>query len=298
MSGTINPIYGKSVLVEYRNTAEKFDLGSDPSATAFFYEHGHSVYLVTNEHAVVDKQGEPIDKIDLHLFDSPEVGDTTQISVNLLDDGSPIWYGHRVADLAIVPLEIDLQQYGHTSYSQADILPRGAVAQDHKMVSGGDSAIVIGYPLGFTDENKLPVIREALISTPYQISFSGDPCFLIDARMHDGMSGSPVLSDSISVSPSFDDDALLSNEASVTGDMVVGGGSRRYLLGIHSGPVFSWSAAAEDNSIISDDSSEDMRALADRIKALESYIDSQLELNQIWYADLIHRILSEKEPVS
>ena len=55
--------------------------------------------------------------------------------------------------------------------------------------------MVLGYPLDFYDElNHFPIARSAGVATWPWFGFDRKPCFLIDARLHPGMSGSPVLS--------------------------------------------------------------------------------------------------------
>jgi hypothetical protein len=52
---------------------------------------------------------------------------------------------------------------------------------------------VLGYPLGFSDElNNLPIVRRASIASAFDVDFEAMPCFLVDAQLHEGMSGSPV----------------------------------------------------------------------------------------------------------
>lgn len=59
----------------------------------------------------------------------------------------------------------------------------------------GHDVIVLGYPLGWHDSiHNLPVIRSGVISSAFLVPFCGHPYFLIDARLHQGTSGAPVLS--------------------------------------------------------------------------------------------------------
>lgn len=56
------------------------------------------------------------------------------------------------------------------------------------------NVVVVGYPLGFYDKkNNLPVYRKASIASAYGINFGGLPYFLVDANLHEGTSGSPVV---------------------------------------------------------------------------------------------------------
>jgi len=54
--------------------------------------------------------------------------------------------------------------------------------------------MVIGFPRGLSDsKHNLPLVRNALVSSAYGINFEEAPMFLVDANLHPGMSGSPVL---------------------------------------------------------------------------------------------------------
>jgi hypothetical protein len=58
----------------------------------------------------------------------------------------------------------------------------------------GDDIIVLGFPRGLSDRtHNLALMRNALIASPYGINFRGEPEFLVDANLHPGMSGSPVM---------------------------------------------------------------------------------------------------------
>ena len=45
-------------------------------------------------------------------------------------------------------------------------------------------------------------MRNALIASPYGINFGGQPMFLVDANLHPGMSGSPVMTKPRTMVPS------------------------------------------------------------------------------------------------
>ena len=293
MSVSINELYSKSTLIEYRNTDEKYDIDQDASATGFFYEHEDDAYLVTNEHVVLDDSGNAIDSFDIRISPTQNVSETERRQIKLLENDSERWYGHEEADVAIVPLELDFDSLSNLSYGKSDILPRNAQYQGSRMVSGGESAVVIGFPMGFTGANYLPIIRNALISTPYGLEFNDTPCFLTDSQMHEGMSGSPVLTDSKLASVNFKEDSLdPETEPEVTTSVMPV--SRRYLLGIHSGPV----SPVIESDISTDQQPEteqekELHEIKKRISDLELLLDSQININRVWYADLIHHILSD-----
>src|SRR3989442_12382964 len=56
----------------------------------------------------------------------------------------------------------------------------------------------MGYPLGqyYDDVFNLPVVRNGTVASAYPMRFRGQPYFLIDSRLHEGTSGSPVMTKS------------------------------------------------------------------------------------------------------
>ncbi len=62
-------------------------------------------------------------------------------------------------------------------------------------INMGEDIQVIGYPLGlyYDDVFNLPVNRSGILASAYPVPFQGKPHFLIDARLHKGTSGSPVI---------------------------------------------------------------------------------------------------------
>jgi len=58
----------------------------------------------------------------------------------------------------------------------------------------GQNVLILGFPLGFHDTvHNLPIVRNATIASSFAHPFKGEPYFLTDARLHRGMSGSPVI---------------------------------------------------------------------------------------------------------
>jgi hypothetical protein len=91
------------------------------------------------------------------------------------------------------------------------------------VIAAGDDVDIIGYPRGFSDVlHNYPVMRTGAIASAYPVPFNGQPLFLVDARLHPGTSGSPVLT-----KPS----SILRTQ---TG-MLHPGGETTYFLGVNSG---------------------------------------------------------------
>lgn len=59
----------------------------------------------------------------------------------------------------------------------------------------GDDVLVIGYPKGFYDSvNLFPAVKSGVICSIFGMNYEGNPCFLIDATLFPGSSGSIVIS--------------------------------------------------------------------------------------------------------
>src|SRR5262249_16233321 len=94
---------------------------------------------------------------------------------------------------------------------------------DKVRVSIGADVQVIGYPLGvYDDVHNLPIVRNASMASIYPVPFRGNPCVLVDARLHSGTSGSPVMTKP-TTTVSHEDGSLNIYNTPVT-----------YLLGVHS----------------------------------------------------------------
>jgi len=66
--------------------------------------------------------------------------------------------------------------------------------QDKVVLGLGDPVIIIGYPYGFSDElHGLPVARQGALASVPRVPFRGKRYFLVDANLHPGTSGSPVI---------------------------------------------------------------------------------------------------------
>jgi hypothetical protein len=181
-------------------------------ATGFFCEGQGRLYLVTNKHVVSGLEG---------YADILRIHPTTKgrrLTLNLRrEDGKPLWLEHSSKKVDLVALEIPKEKiwsHGESffwirddsgkdfrlfTFTEKDLVPE---SYPGVKVPLGSFALVLGYPLGFYDKiHPNPIVRLATVSTiPWQ-DFGGEPCFLIDAVLHPGMSGSPVVSHP--ESPSF-----------------------------------------------------------------------------------------------
>jgi len=229
-------------------------------ATGFFYDYAEGLYFITNRHVVIDEEdGYFPDELRLRLHTNPEnIRQNEQYPIPLYDNGNPVWLEHMnrstEIDLVAIPMDADLinSRYVVRPFNDSDIVP-----PDVKIPIGQD-ALIIGYPKGFYDfRNNLPLTRNALVSSIYPVDFGGKPFFLIDACLHEGMSGSPVLTKPTNVSHRIDGSTSF-----------FGGSGRMYLIGVNS-------------AIVETDNPE------------ENKDEEPLGLNTVWYAKLIPEIITQ-----
>lgn len=166
------------------------------NASGFFFERGERLFLVTSRHVVIDENTQHFPDrlvIELHT-DASNLTLSTGFSVPLYHGGSAAWRqgGDSGGDIDVAVIEL-----------QRAALPKEAVFRtfspdhlqaDHEDVPAGQSLLVVGFPLGFHDVvHHLPVVRHAVIASPYGIRFQGQGYFLTDARTHRGTSGAAVV---------------------------------------------------------------------------------------------------------
>lgn len=216
-----HPLFRITTLLKPEIGGERFN------ATGFFVSVEDSVYLVSNRHVFEHELGITADRIFIRYL--PNEGEwTTEMEAVELAEGDWLTHSSDDADVAVLPVELTELDFGKTGNLA---IPREKfISRLTDMILSGNSAIVVGYPeAGWYSQNKSPLVRNALISSFFGTKFNDDMCFVTDAKMHDGMSGSPVLT-----APS----AIIHN---VEGDIL----RFRYedledlpgLVGIHSGPV-------------------------------------------------------------
>lgn len=167
------------------------------SATGFFFRHSSVKYLVTNRHVVVDEtEGYYPDTLQIKLHASASnPKENINIDIALYDSRpSRLWKEHcqykkTGCDIVLVPLpEPAIAPACINFFTAANFLPSDI------NLSAFSDVVIVGYPLGFHDEvNNLPIYRSGMIASSFPFGFKDKPCFLIDAKLHSGTSGSMVL---------------------------------------------------------------------------------------------------------
>ena len=118
-----------------------------------------------------------------------------------VDDRVKLHPNERV-DVAVINVsellgqELESQR-GEFTYASPFPLSRGLFARHNKelQVEAASDVLVVGYPRGFYDDvNLFPIVKSGVVASRWGAGFKGDPCFLIDAKLFPGSSGSVVIS--------------------------------------------------------------------------------------------------------
>lgn len=177
------------------------------------------------------------------------------------------------------------------------MLHRANIVSDPSSISGGDLAEVVGYPAEKRNFHRLPILRQALISSSYQASFYDSPYFVIDARLHDGMSGSPVVYAPSVVDLEVDEQEIDSDWGTVEPFRVEGTTERKHtrLLGVHSGERLEFDDEISMEDIESDlpkrDSGPDLRDFLRKLEGRLENIERETGINRVWHAKYIDEII-------
>ena len=166
------------------------------NATGFFYLHEDFLYLVTARHVVCDEASQHYPehlRMSLHS-NADDISRSDDLLIPLYMNGVRQWHecncSEGLADVvAVIINDPDvLRSRFVVAFRSGDILHRG------EAMPVGQDALILGFPLGFSDTlNNLPIVRRATIASSFAHPFKGNPYFLTDARLHRGMSGSPVI---------------------------------------------------------------------------------------------------------
>ncbi len=166
------------------------------NATGFFYLQDEYLYLITARHVVHDESmGHHPDHLHVSLHcAADDMSRSEDLMIPLYVDAIPQWFecenAGTVADVVAVSINDSdvLRSRFVTVFRASDIM------QADETIPLGQDALILGFPLGFSDTlNNLPIVRRATIASSFSHPFKGNPYFLTDARLHRGMSGSPVI---------------------------------------------------------------------------------------------------------
>lgn len=172
------------------------------SATGFWYLGGDPprLHLVTNRHVCLDEDREHYpDYLTAHLRHR-ESGEAENLCLALYDVGGTtrLWHefpqrttnGIRDRDIAVLPYTHapPFKEDEAAAFDETSLLP------ENILLDAGDDVRVLGCPSGLYDwVNNLPVVRNATTGSALNVDYLGMKCFIVDAQLHPGISGSPVL---------------------------------------------------------------------------------------------------------
>jgi S1-C subfamily serine protease len=166
------------------------------NASGFFFERDDRLFLVTSRHVVIDEDTQHFPdrlEIELHL-DASNLTRSTGFSMLLYNEGEAVWRQGEDSggDIDVAVIELDRAALPDESVIRA--FSPAHLSNNFADVHPGESLLVVGFPLGFHDAlHHLPVLRHAVIASPYGIRFQGNGYFLTDARTHRGTSGAAVV---------------------------------------------------------------------------------------------------------
>ena len=179
-------------------------------ATAFFWQHGDQIYLVSNWHVLSgrnpktgqskEKDGSVPDGLKVKFTPRHELNLVLSLGVHLTNDaGQPLWIQHSThgqkADLAAVNITRGLARLGE-HLEQPAVQPHctNNVMQAAALTPQiANDVFVLGFPFGMSKTLHFPIWKRGSIASEYDFGIDQIPCFLIDTATREGMSGSPVL---------------------------------------------------------------------------------------------------------
>jgi S1-C subfamily serine protease len=176
---------------------ECIDHGTTVSqASGFFYDFDDSLYFITNRHVVIDEEDDfRPSYIRLRLHTGGDIGNNGTYRIPLYDGNNDrVWMEYPDPRLNIDVVAVPLEEDEVTSTFVVAALSPGRHVPDEVVVGVGHDLQVIGYPEGFHDRvHNLPVVRNASLASAYGVPFENRPFVLVDSNLHDGTSGSPVM---------------------------------------------------------------------------------------------------------
>jgi S1-C subfamily serine protease len=161
------------------------------TATGFFFNNDGRQFFVTNRHVLRNEATSFYpDVLRLRLHTNPQ--DSTQndyYNLSLYRSRTSTWREKPNVDLAAIEIPGSDMSRFVTKALHGQMLPPSDL-----VIALGDEVMILGYPRGFSDVlHNYPIARNGAVASPYPVEFQGNPYFLVDARLHPGTSGSPVL---------------------------------------------------------------------------------------------------------
>ncbi|TLD47044.1 MAG: hypothetical protein FAZ92_00619 [Accumulibacter sp.] len=166
------------------------------NASGFFFARDERLFLVSSRHVLIDRPSRHFpDRIEIELHVDPaNLAESISFSIPLYRNGRSLWRqgSDSAGDIDVAVIEIERSALPVPTLLGA-FGPGNLPGRWHHVEIGG-SLLVVGFPLGFHDTlHHMPVVRQAVLASPWGLRFKGEGYFLTDARTHRGTSGAPVV---------------------------------------------------------------------------------------------------------
>ena len=260
----------------YQGSGFHFSRLAPPDEDAPQWRTIEDIWLVTNRHVVIPKR-EHVEFLPTRLeFGLRRVGPSDQLNwediVLSRDEIESLAKFHpdKSVDVAVINIHdlVTSRIKDGGKYIQPYLLNSDNFAGKNNIdVEASSDILVVGYPKGFYDSvNLFPIVKSGIVASRWRAGFQGEPCFLIDAKLFPGSSGSVVISKPVD---------LVVKE----GKVMTANEKQFAFLGI-----FSAEATFQEAPVVVGD--------------LTITQTSGFDLGLVWYAELVEEIIDKGVPLS
>ncbi len=235
------------------------------------------IWVITNRHVIMSTQNDGTETrpslVTVHLRSREPSGNPgwTPITVSRADINERVkLHPNRTVEVAAINVTDAMMREmsantDRLNYASPFMFKRNLHPDANKMIQieASDDVLVVGYPRGFHDDaNLFPIVKSGIVASGWGLSFRGQPCFLIDAKLFHGSSGSAVISKPTSLA--MKDGQLLKTEDDVKAFV---------LLGVYSGSPHTWTETVKAGDL-------DLGTVAEH------------DLGLVWYPETIEETLA------
>ena len=174
---------------------------ADATGTLCWFTHqGMSYYLlVTNKHVIEGAKTGTLYFTKSIWLDPQNTGMiapfplTGQVEKISLDDFEKLFIIHPNSDIDLAVLPLNHILYNKNIFLGGALNLERIPSLEQMSFPAGEQILAIGYPYKIYDSvNNLPIVRNGITATSPRIDYKGKKEFLIDAAVHEGLSGAPV----------------------------------------------------------------------------------------------------------
>jgi len=204
LNTVLNRLQYTTVRIETRS-----EEGSYSDGTAFIYEYTNQdstyPFLITARHLITDSAEGRITLLQGQNR-SPISGKGYTLDI---DSFSKLWFSHpdetlNIAVTPFIPFVKHLENSGISIYFQSLNESNIITPNNTGDINIGDEVIYVGYPENCWDRKTLlPIFRKGMIASAFDANYQGTRQTLLDTRVLQGSSGSPVFSKSETIRPSL-----------------------------------------------------------------------------------------------